>query len=286
MYLLQLLRNKLGLGMETHKYTTDKGDYFYREFHIKKRNGKTRRICAPSPDLLKVQRKALEYLENKFSLLESTHLGTQIFHGFVKNRNIVTCALQHLNKSHTITMDISNCFDSISRQMLRQVTNSTYSDLFFHKNFTLAQGFATSPILANIYLIYPIKEVIETVRLIDPTAIITVYADDIQISVSEMSYEYQNYIKSLVIKIFKKFNLTVNPSKTRTHHAKYGNRRILGIMVGTDRISPSRKLKGKIRAARFITKTTTDISQLKHSASSLGGLTTASKMLLPKALRN
>lgn len=259
--------------MQTYKFDIDSGDFSYREFHIKKRNGKTRRICAPSPDLLRAQRAALPVLENRFLTRELDEFGTaNIFHGFVKNRNIVTCALNHVNKAHTITLDISNCFDSITKEMLEQ-EGLTVSPLYFHENGSLAQGFATSPILANYYLISPIRDVINTIRAYDDTAVITVYADDIQISISETNYEFQNLYKAIVTKIFKKYGLTINPSKTRTHHAKYGNRRILGIMVGST-ISPSRKLKGKIRAARH-----------QKNGPSLGGLVTASRMYLPKALR-
>ena len=260
--------------MQTYKFDIDSGDFYYREFHIKKRNGKTRRICAPSPDLLRAQRSDLPMLESQFLNREIAELGTdrQIFHGFVKNRNIVTCALNHVNKAHTITLDISNCFDSITIEMLEQ-EGLTVSPLYFHENGSLAQGFATSPILANYYLISPIRDVIKTIRAYDDTAVITVYADDIQISISETSYEFQNLYKAIVTKIFKKYGLTINPSKTRTHHAKFGNRRILGIMVGST-ISPSRKLKGKIRAARH-----------QKNGPSLGGLVTASRMYLPKALR-
>ena len=72
----------------------------------------------------------------------------------------------------------------------------------------------------------------------------------------------------------KTYNLTINPKKTRIHHAKHGNRRILGIQVGEHAIYPNRKLKKKIRAARH-----------QNNGPSLGGLVTASRLLLPKSLR-
>ena len=260
---------------QIHNYNIEEGDYSYREFHIKKRNGKTRRICAPSPDLLRFQRHSLQALENLFKLKERELLGEEILHGFVKDRNIVTCARKHLNKAHTITMDISNCFDSITKDMLSTAGLSSLHPYYFHKNGSLAQGFATSPILANYYLIQPMKEVMEGIKIFDPTAVITVYADDIQISLSEQTYTIQNFFKDFVTKIFSRYGLTINPSKTRTHHAKYGNRRILGIMVGESELKPSRKLKGKIRAARY-----------QKNGPSLGGLVTASRMYLPRALRD
>ena len=256
-------------------------DFSYRLFYIKKKNGKSRRICAPSKDLLKFQRAQLPKLVSVFELLEQQELKTQTFHGFIPNRNIVTCAQMHLNYTNTITLDISNCFDSISREMLT-TTFSKYnlnpslvsSDYFYEtKTFTLAQGFATSPILSAIYLIQVIKELVAVVKVIDPTAIVTCYADDIQISTNITNYEPLNRIVTYAKLTLMKYKMSINTKKTRMRHSKYGNRKILGIQVGST-LNPSRKLKKKIRAARF-----------QNNGPSLGGLVTASKMYLPKALR-
>ena len=132
---------------------------------------------------------------------------------------------------------------------------------------------ATSPILANIYLINPIKILLTKIRQLAPEAVLTVYADDLHISLNNASYQKLNLIVKLAIAEFAKHQLTINPRKTRIRHAKFGNRRILGIMVG-DTLKPSRKLKKKIRAARF-----------QGNGPSLGGLTTASRMMRPRALR-
>ena len=245
-------------------------DYSYRTFFIKKRNGSKRKICAPSPDLLKLQRTALPNMVAQFLFKEQELLGSEIFHGFIPGRNIVTCAQLHKNLAHTITLDISNCFDSISYEMLKIPKDSK---LIEHETFCLAQGFATSPILSALYLLDPIAELVKLVRYIDPKGIITVYADDIQISLTEQSYDTLNRLITYATFIMKKYHLAINPKKTRIRHSKYGNRKILGIQVGSD-LNPSRKLKKKIRAARH-----------QKNGPSLGGLTTASLMMLPKARR-
>ena len=245
---------------------------FYRQFFIKKKNGRNRRICAPSPELLAFQRSQLQSLSADFaskSMLSFTHLDRDIFHGFLKNRNIVTCAEKHIGFDHTICLDISNCFDSITSNML----NMDLDPRLFHQDGSLAQGFATSPILANIYLINPVSELLYTIRQIASEAVVTVYADDLHISLNNASYQKLNLIIKLAIIEFANHHLTINPRKTRIRHAKFGNRRILGIMVD-DTLKPSRKLKKKIRAARF-----------QHNGPSLGGLVTASRMLYPRNLR-
>ena len=245
---------------------------FYRQFFIKKKNGRNRRICAPSPELLAYQRSQLQELSYFFSsrnTLFFSHQDRDIFHGFLKDRNIVTCAEKHIGFDHTICLDISNCFDSITFSML----NMDLDSRLFHQDGSLAQGFATSPILANIYLINPVSNLLTKIRQLAPEAIVTVYADDLHISLNNASYQKLNLIIKLAIIEFAKYQLTINPRKTRIRHASFGNRRILGIMVD-DTLKPSRKLKKKIRAARF-----------QHNGPSLGGLVTASRMLRPRILR-
>lgn len=124
-----------------HQYTHPEDSY--RQFSIAKKNKKSRRICAPSPTLLAKQRALLPGFESRFNALAATNL-ENTFHGFLKNRNIVTCAQLHKNYSNTITMDISNCFDSITREML--VTSYILPYLppeCFHANGSLAQGLTT-----------------------------------------------------------------------------------------------------------------------------------------------
>ena len=251
----------------------------YREFYITKKNGSKRRICAPDKALLAAQRDALPILENFFYLKAQAIFGTQqIFHGFLKNHNCVTAANKHIGFAHTISLDISNCFDSIS---LRSIFPDTpeqehrLTPMCAHKDGTLAQGFATSPILANIYLIEPIAKIKRFLEsMFQQNFALTVYADDIQISVGKTNYQTLNLITAYVTSVMKTYNLIINPKKTRIHHAKHGNRRILGIQVGEHTIHPNRKLKKKIRAARH-----------QNNGPSLGGLVTASRLLLPKALR-
>ena len=203
-----------------------------------------------------------------FQDIESRKFGTQIFHGFVKNRNCVTAATRHIGYDHTICLDISNCFDSI------RAAESMPLPYTAHPDGSLAQGFATSPILANTYLTNPVEELIAVLNPLFKDFVITVYADDIQISVRSHSYDYLNLIIEFAIQTFAKYGLTINPSKTRIHHAKFGNRRILGIQVGKTSLYPNRKLRKKIRAARH-----------QNNGASLGGLVTQSRLLLPKALR-
>ena len=251
----------------------------YREFYITKKNGSKRRICAPDKELLAEQRAALPSLESFFGLKSFALLGSiQVFHGFLKNHNCVTAASKHIGYAHTISLDISNCFDSIHiSSIFPDLPDQEHwlTPIAAHKDGTLAQGFATSPILANIYLIEPVAKIKRFLEsMFQQNFALTVYADDIQISVNQTSYQTLNLITAYVTSIMKTYSLTINPKKTRIHHAKHGNRRILGIQVGEHTINPNRKLRKKIRAARH-----------QNNGPSLGGLVTASRLLLPKSLR-
>jgi len=243
----------------------------YREFTIKKKNGKHRRICAPDAPLLSFQRLRLPELSDLFHTREVNTVGTDVFHGFIKDRNCVTAATEHIGYHHTIGLDISACFDSIQ---LRDVPGVEFSEHLAHKDGSLAQGFATSPMLANLYLIKPISEIMDILTVMYGDYKLTVYADDIQLSFPQSTYEKLNEAIAIVTEVLATYKLTINPAKTRIHHAKFGNRRVLGVMVGQDSLKPTRKIRKKIRAARF-----------QGNGPSLGGLVTASRLLLPIARR-
>ncbi len=247
----------------------------YREFQIKKKSGKHRRICAPDADFLAYQRSTLPTLAEYLLSNEAEMFGTDVFHGFIKNRNCVTAARKHIGYAHTISLDISQCFDSIYYDTLpAEVTTELEKSFVTHKDGSIAQGFATSPMLSNIYLLKPMAELVEIIEALFRRSTVTIYADDIQISVPESTYDELNLVIETAVILFQQYGLTINPRKTRIHHARFGNRRILGVQVGATAMYPNRRLRKKIRAARH-----------QGNGPSLGGLVTSSRLLLPKALR-
>lgn len=247
-------------------------DYFYEQFFIQKKKGKKRRICAPSPALKQLQREQMPLLYADYYFTAQSANVEENIHGFLRNKNIVTAATKHIGYATTIQMDISNCFDSILAEDIGY-SKQQYPYLQ-HEDGSLAQGYVTSPILANIYLVQVINLIKEKLDLYGYDYALTSYADDLAISINETDYTRINFIPELVTKCMKYYKLTINPGKTRIRHAKYGNRKILGIMVSDKGLQPSRKLKSKIKAARH-----------QSNGPSLGGLITASKMYMPKSVR-
>jgi len=252
-------------------------DYSYKEYLIPKKNKKFRKIVAPSQDLLEYQQSVLPKLEVIY--LEKVS-GTRISdtaHGFIRGRNCVTASEKHIGYKSTVIMDLSNFFDTVFREMFdTEEYKIIYDDNnLFHKSGYCAQGFATSPILANIALIPAMTEIDDYLSSKFKEYAFTIYADDIQISTNcEESEDIIDIIAEPITKIVEKNGFGINPNKTRIRYSKYGYRKMLGINVGEDHIRATRKTMKKIRAAKH-----------QENGSSLGGLTTWSRCYPPSYRR-
>ena len=250
----------------------------YREFKLPKKSGGFRKITAPDSELLNYQRKLLPSLESLWEDITVEYDVEDVQHGFISNRNVVTAAEQHIGFRTTISMDISDFFDNVTSDMISRFAPQYGNDSYlFHADRYCSQGFATSPILCNIALIPALSKIKEHLEAqLDDDFAFTVYADDIAISsnITYDDYEMQNWVKTMVENTMTEYGFSVKPSKTRTRFSKYGYRRVLGIMVGNDSMKVSRKIKYKLRAAKH-----------QRNGSSIGGLTTWSLLLKPKALR-
>ena len=233
-------------------------DLTYRDFFL---GAKRRRISAPSEDLKNYQRSKLSKLETIYWNLIS---GSDIFnvaHGFLSNRGCTTAAINHIGYELTIMLDISKFFDSVTKDMVKSVSKeAAEDDRLFHRLGYTAQGFPTSPILANIASIPMLLEINSFLKSLygeqdkdNKKFAFTIYADDIQISIN------------------RKFEKIAR--ETRVRYSEYGFRRILGINVG-DKMRATRKTMRRIRAAKH-----------QNNYHSLGGLTVWSKCLLPCKLR-
>lgn len=261
-------------------------DLSYRDFLIPKKNGKPRRISAPSKELLKYQHNLMPGLYAYHMKREAELNCENIQHGFIPNRNCVTAATQHIGFKHTIIMDLENFFDSVNTSFFNK--NITRYIHLFHKQGHCAQGFATSPILsaiASLPMVNEIKQYLTTAHInalnnmdrLEPgddckSYAFTIYADDLQFSTNNTRL-IKHIIEQVTI-IAEQHGFKINRNKTRVRNAVNGYRRILGINVGSDHIRATRKIMRKIRAA--------DHQGNFHSKA---GLTTWSKTLLPKALR-
>ncbi len=248
-------------------------DLSYEDFYLGK---KRRKISNPSDDLKAYQRTKIKGLENTYERLISGSEIENTAHGFIRNRNCAGCAIQHIGFEMTIMLDISKFFDSVTKEMIETVDFESAQDKYlFHAEGYTAQGFPTSPILANIASIPMLTQINQFLKQVyKEKYAFTVYADDIQISINRimpLSRREENIIINKIVEFANLHKLVINKNKTRVRYAKYGFRRILGINVGEDCIRATRKTMIKNRAARH-----------QNNNLSLGGLTAWSMNILPK----
>ena len=104
----------------------------------------------------------------------------------------------------------------------------------------------------------------------------TIYADDIQISINDLS-EIENII-NIITEEFTKAGFEINPNKTRLRKTKYGYRRILGVNVGYKDMRATRKVMRKIRACRHLVQVVENPKIRREIGQSLGGLVVWSKV--------
>lgn len=125
--------------------------YYYRPFVRPKKDGRERRIWAPSPALKELQQRLLRrYLQRLYIHPTAT--------GFRRGASIVTNARRHVGSAIVLTTDLADFFPSTSAQRVRQCFVShgwrgealnTLMRLCVYQG-GLPQGAPTSPCLSNL----------------------------------------------------------------------------------------------------------------------------------------
>jgi len=276
---------------------------------IPKGNGRFRTIYVPNAAEKRKLRALLPLLHELHAKLVDEHGTRGIAHGFVENRNPVTCALPHRGFQVTVSCDLENWFDTVSKQQLldagvppevaEQITVDGY----------VRQGLPTSPVAANIAAVAFDKDMawsLSTLKLnmsrhgYECTCAYTRYADDITVSfslagiASEWPGPSITYIKNAITRNAKYHNWTIAEHKTHVQHAKAGRRIVVGIAVD-DRVQATRKTRRKLRAARHqASKYRVDngvngrptVSPTSAPANSARGLTEWAACKLPRRCRS
>lgn len=124
---------------------------FYREFRIRKRSGGSRKISAPYPSLLRVQRWIKEEILEKFDLSICAT-------GYTKQGGIIENAKRHCNRDVLVKLDIVDFFPAIELDrvvhLFVQMGYPRNVSFFLARLCTLKgslpQGAATSPAISNL----------------------------------------------------------------------------------------------------------------------------------------
>lgn len=143
-------------------YNNEKNKTYINLFNIPKkspkRKQKYREVIKINTPYNLFYKELLHIIEQKIKPDRDTFI-SNIAHGFIKDRGVLTNAKQHLNKKYLFKIDIKNYFKSIPKKGIRSVFlklgfsengAEIFSDLCTLDGI-LYEGFNTSPILANLY---------------------------------------------------------------------------------------------------------------------------------------
>lgn len=190
----------------------------------------------------------LHIIEQKIKQDRDSYI-SNIAHGFIKDKGVLTNARQHLNKKYLFKIDIKDYFKSITREGIKSVfLKLGFSEIgaeIFSNLCTLDdimyEGFNTSPILANLYcfdLDLELKVLAEKYNVE-----ISRYSDDITFSSNINNFPSTDEIKE----IFEKYSFHINEEKTIS--LKYGQPQyVTGLSISNDKYPRVPKImKKKIR---------------------------------------
>ncbi len=173
-------------------------------------------------------------------------------HGYVRHRSIKTNAKRHLGKKVVLRFDIKDFFGAINEKKV----NETFINLGFQDKISdiltklttherkLAQGFCTSPLLANIFcanMDYDFEKLSDSMN-----CSYTRYSDDCYFSSNET---LPSQIE--IDKILSDYGFSLNLTKWKIMK-KGGNQYVTGLTV-VDKINPRipRRIKNQIRYNYF-----------------------------------
>lgn len=214
---------------------------FYRDFSVRKNSGGRRKISAPLPLLLYLQKWILTEVLEKID----THPAAKAYR---KRSSIKENAKFHRKQAYVFKSDVKDFFGSIS---------SFWVYSFFHslgytkavsallsgictKDGCLPQGGAASGYLSNIYMIDFDEKVLAHCR--ERNLRYTRYADDLAISGGEIDFIAT---RQFIEKTLATYDLKINLSKTRCI-GQHARQKIAGVVVNS-RMSPGREFLRELR---------------------------------------
>lgn len=170
--------------------------------------------------------------------------GASLDHAFEPNRNCVTNALVHLGKRYLLSMDVTDFFDSITRDHLHRIPAALLDDVLI--DGAPRQGLPTSPLVANIAMLDVDHAIVNAVRSF-PDVTYSRYADDLTFGTNDAAA--LSPLKARVSSVLQRNGLAPNPRKTRIQSLGGGRIVITGVALSEFQVHPTRKSLRKLRAA-------------------------------------
>jgi hypothetical protein len=195
-----------------------------------KSNGGLRPVAKPNKSLD-------NWLKHANKELNAIHPNWPSFmHGGLKKHSYITHARPHVNKPCVITIDVRKCFDSITT---RQVAGCLETELGISSKVAaelaerlcfkgaVAQGFATSNFVCNLYLREPLLSIARTLK--PQNLALTNYVDDI--AVSGNISDSGSVINTIALQL-SKAGLAINKSRDKVKVMHSNQRQIVcGLLV-------------------------------------------------------
>ena len=232
----------------------------YYTFEIPKKKGGSRKIQAPSADLLDIQKQLNHYFQAIYLMVKPKEVNGFINkpEGYEYCHSIVSNAKPHVNKKYVLNMDLKDFFPSISAKRVRQIlvehigiNDSKIADVLallctYQKSLPI--GAPTSPVLSNFACLEMDNEL--AVYCLSKDIDYTRYADDLTFSCNE--YFPEEIIQSLRT-IIGKYDFTINEKKFRLLSSK-SKQTVTGIIVNK-KVNANRTYIRNIRAVLHHIKT-------------------------------
>ena len=208
----------------------------------KKTRGEFREIMIPdSTEMLRFQNLTPKLNEKAQKLCAAN------VHGFMIGRSPVSNAKEHIGYRYTLCFDIKDFFDNVRAfQLVGKITRDEINECM--PDGRAYQGLPTSPIVANIAGTDMDKAISRRIEKIGGNIKYTRYADDLSFSFND--YECAGKLKQDIPGIIGVCGFKINKKKTRLQDARFGNRVITGVAVGSESIFASRNVRRRLRAAR------------------------------------
>lgn len=215
-----------------------------KEIRIPKGNGKYRVIYSPDAKRKEACR-AYGQICEKF--IRDYHDKDNVKHGFMIGKSPVTNAIQHVGYAETLTFDLKDFFDTVTKEML---SGTGYYEIesIWHNGHPV-QGLPSSPAIANLAAA-PMDNDIMQLRdggRFGPLFVYTRYADDLTFSFD--LHWVEEMLRKEIPTIVSKHGFVINPDKTKLQKGSAGRRIITGVAVDHKGIYPTRYHKRKLRAA-------------------------------------
>ncbi|WP_005610701.1 reverse transcriptase family protein [Tritonibacter mobilis] len=215
--------------------------HFYREYRAKKKSGGTRKISAPLPLLLSIQRWVLKNILEP----QAIHPAAK---AYLKKSSIKQNARFHRGQRHLFKSDVRDFFGSISsRWVYSHFQSLGYSravsmvlTAICCKENALPQGAPTSGYLSNIYMTSFDKAVFSYCT--ERKFRFTRYADDISISGSGINF---SELSAFVNRELRDIDLKMHSGKTRLIRS-HQRQKVTGVVVN-EKLGPGRDFIRKLR---------------------------------------